>query len=725
MTKIILLLVTTFSISIAFSQNTFKAYLKDDETKELLIGATAYVFGTSNGSTANEEGLVVVNNITDGKNILVFRYVGYKEKTDILYFPLAVADIQTIYLQREAGELEEVVVSATRSSRTIDDIPTRVETISAGELDEKASMQPANVKMVLTESTGIQTQQTSATSGNASIRIQGLDGKYTQLLKDGFPLYSGFSGGLSIMQIPPLDLKRVEVIKGASSTLYGGGAISGLINFVTKVQAEKKELSFLVNASHTKALDINGYYSQKFNKTGITLFASQNTQMAYDANKDILSDLPQFTRYNFNPRIFYYINKASSLSFGINSSFEKRLGGDMKLINDQADTAHSYFEKNLTNRVSTQLKFEKIFVNKSILTFKNSVGYFNRSLQKSDYVFSGKQISSFSELTYLLEKNKSEWIFGSNLWTDNFRQTNAIPYPLDNNLMIGGIFLQNNFKANEKLIIETGIRSDGTNQNAFFILPRISAMYKITNKLTTRIGGGLGYKTPTIFSEDAEEKGFRNIQPIDLQKIKPENSIGGNFDINYKIILFNKISFSINQMFFYTQVNSPLILSNSVLPNGNYEFINANGYLDSRGFETNVKLRYEEISFYCGYTFIDAIRHYDQTKTINPLTAKHRIYMTVMYEIEDKLRIGYELFYTGQQQLSNEQKRPDYWIMGISAEYSFKHFSLFVNAENFTDTRQTKYETIYTGTLQSPQFKEIWAPTDGFMFNGGFKINVW
>src|SRR5258708_27431656 len=106
--------------------------------------------------------------------------------------------------------------------------------------------------MLLTESTGIQTQQTSATSASASIRIQGLDGKYTQMLKDGFPLYSGFASGLSILQIPPLDLKRVEVIKGSPPTFYGGGAFPGLINFVTKDPSNKRELSLLVNGKDRK-----------------------------------------------------------------------------------------------------------------------------------------------------------------------------------------------------------------------------------------------------------------------------------------------------------------------------------------------------------------------------------------------------------------------------------------------------------------------------------------
>ena len=194
----------------------------------------------------------------------------------------------------------------------------------------------------------------------------------------------------------------------------------------------------------------------------------------------------------------------------------------MKLINNKADSTHSYYERNITNRVSTQLRFEKTFTNKSVFTFKNSIGYFDRSIKKTDYIFAGKQISSFSELSYLVTKNKSEWVFGGNVWTDNFQQTNTTLYPLDNNLIIGGAFFQNKFKANEKLIIETGIRADGTNQNSFFVLPRISAMYKMTNKITTRIGGGLGYKSPTIFSENAEEKGFKNIQPLNFQKIKSE-----------------------------------------------------------------------------------------------------------------------------------------------------------------------------------------------------------
>ncbi|MFX6949377.1 TonB-dependent receptor, partial [Acinetobacter baumannii] len=110
-----------------------------------------------------------------------------------------------------------------------------------------------------------------------------------------------------------------------------------------------------------------------------------------------------------------------------------------------------------------------------------------------------------------------------NLWTDNFKQTNTSVFPLNSDLIVSGAFVQNNFKASDKLILESGLRTDVTSQKDFFLLPRISLLYKITPKLSSRIGGGLGYKTPTIFSEEAEEKGFRNIQPLDLNKVKSEN----------------------------------------------------------------------------------------------------------------------------------------------------------------------------------------------------------
>ncbi len=707
---------------LATAQNTFKANIIDEKTKEPLFGVSVILEGTQNGSTSDEKGFVELRNIPNGKQTIRFQSVSYGKKEKSFTFPqLKTAEI---YLEPSAEKLEEVIVVATtRSSRNIKNIPTRIETISGEELDEKSSMQPGNIKMLLTESTGIQTQQTSQVSASASIRIQGLDGKYTQLLQDGFPLYSGFAGGLSILQIPPLNLKRAEVIKGSTSTLYGGGAIAGLINLITKEPADKRELSFLANINQTQALDLSGFYAEKYKKTGLTIFTSGNFQKAYDTNDDGFSDIPKFDRFTINPKFFYYPNDKTTFSFGVNAGFEKRTGGDMLVIDNKADATHSFFETNNSNRYSTQAKFEKTFDNKNILTIKNSIGYFNRQILRPTYNFEGQQISTFSEANYLIPNEKSEWILGTSFVSDNFKQTNSVTNKLDYFNSSFGVFAQNNLKVSDEFIVESGLRLDISDKSNVFVLPRLSLLYKINEHLTSRVGGGLGYKNPTIFSEDAEEKGFQNINPLNFSKISPEKSYGLNADINYKTTIFDEVSLSFNQLFFYTSINNPILL-NQVSATNNFAFSNANGNIESKGFETNLKLRFEDISSYIGYTYIDANRNLNSISTVNPLTAKHRLNANIMYEWEEKLRIGYEVFYVGQQYLTNTEKVRDYWIMGISGEYKFEHFSLFANLENFLDSRQSRYENMYSGTIQNPQFREVYTPTDGFIFNGGLKIRL-
>ncbi len=711
-----------FTYQAVMAQNNLKATIKDDKTNEPLIGITVFLKGTQNGSTSDEKGFAELKNIPTGKKTIIFQSVGYQKKELDISFPQN--DTIAILLEKFTSELDEVeIVSTTRSSRNIKNIPTRIETISGDELNEKAVMQPSNIKLLLTESTGIQTQQTSQVSANASIRIQGLDGKYTQLLQDGFPLYSGFAGGLSILQIPPLNLKRAEVIKGSTSTLYGGGAIAGLINLITKEPTNKREVSFLTNINQTSALDLSGFYSRGYKKTGLTIFASGNFQKAYDANNDGFSDIPKFERYTINPKFFYYHNSKTTFSIGLNAGFEKRTGGDMQVINTKTNATHTFFETNTTNRFSTQTKFEKTFTNKNILKLKNSIGYFNRKIENAAYNFEGKQVATFSEANYLIPNEKSEWNLGANLVSDNFKQAKLGANKLDYSNAVFGFFAQNNLKCSENIIVESGIRFDFSNRNKVFVLPRLSLLYKINEKLTSRFGGGLGYKTPTIFSEETEEIAFQNLMPLDFSKIDAEKSFGLNADINYKTTIFDNIILSFNQMFFYTKINNPIILNQ--ISGNNYSFINANGNIDTKGFETNFKLRYDDIALYLGYTYIDANRNFNGNSTINPLTSKHRLYTSLMYELENKLKIAYELFYTGKQRLTIGENVRDYWVMGISGEYKLnKHISAFANFENFLDKRQSRWETLYSGTIQNPQFREVYTPTDGIIINGGFKINL-
>lgn len=730
--------------TVATAQHTFVARIVAGDTKQPLPGATGQLRTLNKGVAADASGVITLINIPTGEYELVVRFLGYREWERDLDFSRPNADTLTIELEPDAEELGEITVSTTRSSRTIGDIPTRIEVISAGELDEKTSMQPSSIRLLLTESTGIQTQQTSAASANATIRIQGLDGKYTQLLQDGFPLYSGFAAGLSIVQIPPLNLKRVEVVKGSASTLYGGGAIAGLINLITREPTDTPKLSLLANVAQVGTLDLSGFYAQKRGKFGLTVYASRNTQAQYDVNADGFSDLPQYQRYTFSPRFFYYANPATTVSFGVNASTENRVGGDMQVIGGQADNLHTYAERNRTGRVSTQFRFDKTLANRAVLTLKNSVGYFARvltrpdgltatpSVARPDYRFGGQQLASFSEISYLRPGAQFEWVMGGNVWTDQFRQdapTNqavgvAVPPVLDYSLTTVGAFGQANWKPTDRLVLEAGLRTDYISRGSVLVLPRASVLYKWSPAVTTRIGGGLGYKAPTPFTEEAEEQGFQGIGPVSQANTRTETSVGGNVDLNYRTRLFDDaIGLSFNQLFFYTRLNDPLVLRQPT-SGGLYSFYSAAGYLDSKGFETNLKLTYGELAFYVGYTYTDARTHYDGLTLTNPLTARSRLYSTLMYDLEDKWRIGYEVFYLGRQTLRNGAVKPDYWIMGISVERKWERFSLFVNTENLLDVRQSRYEPTYTGSAQNPQFGDIWAPTDGFILNGGLKLNL-
>lgn len=718
---LILTLVSVLSILDGNSQNTFITFIKDSSTEEPLVGATVVLRGTNNGSMSDTTGLVELNDIPDGRQILVFSYVGYRQRVDTLIFPQRSSETQIILMESSSEEMEEVVISSARSSRTIGNIPTRAEFIAGEELDEKGNMKPGDIRMMLNESTGIQTQQTSATSYNSSIRIQGLDGKYTQILKDGMPLYSGFSGGLSLLQIVPLDLRQVEVIKGAASTLYGGGAIAGLVNLISKIPAEERELSLLLNGTSALGLDASGFYSQRFEKIGATVFVSYNQGTPYDPSDVGFTAIPEFQRITINPKLFFYWSKNTTINLGLNSTLEDRTGGDIKFIEGKGDSSHTYFEENKTKRLSTQLSINHKFNDKSTLAVKNSISYYDRGITTSESHFSGIQYSSFSEVNYSHRNEKSEWTGGLNLWTDKFSEneidsTPAVDY---NHTTIGG-FLQSTWSATKKFSLETGFRGDYLKEYGFFALPRVSMLLKVNNNFSARLGGGFGYKIPTVFTEDAERIQFRNVLPIDEMHTRAEKSIGGNFDINYKTSLASKIIITINTLLFYTQVNNPLILEPRL--NGTYEFIQPIGVIDTRGLETNIKLTYNNFNLFIGYTLADVKQRYNGRISKYPLVAKHRLNNVLMYEIEDRLKIGLEAYYTGQQLLNDGARGKSYWITGLMIEKLWEKFSLFINFENFSDTRQTKFDSIYTGTLGEPVFRDIYAPLEGFVINGGFKL---
>lgn len=724
MHKLFVLLIAICTFYKASAQNSITIIVKDSVTLEALDGVS--LVAGNHAALTNKKGVAQLQNIPDGLQQISYSFTGYETKTESLIFPPINGDtIEILLVMMDAG-LDEIIVQSTRTSRTISNSPTRVEIIDGEELDEKNNMRPANVSMLLHESTGIQVQQTSATSANASIRVQGLDGRYTQLLKDGFANYGNFASGLSILEIPPLDLQQVEVIKGPASTLYGGGAIAGVVNFISKTPKEAFEGNFILNQSNIGQTNLGAFLGQKKGKFGYTLLGSLNLQKEYDVDMDDFSELPKSKNFTINPRMFFYINPSLTISAGNSFTKGNITGGDMQVIKGRADSLHTYYEKNNTSRNTTYLEAEKIFPGKNTLKLKQSITLFNRSVEIPGYEFSGKNTNSFTDLSFLMHRQKHTIITGLNLIADQFRQENINTQNAQS--FTTGVYVQDNWDITNDIKLEGGLRIDyakyqnnNFDKSQLFILPRISALIKIVHPVTMRLSIGQGYKIPTIFTEQTETIQYKNVLP--LSNLEAEKSTGGTIDINYRTNLSAGLSFSINQMFFYTHIRKPQFLQTD--NEGNLFFVNASKPVFSKGFETNLKFIYQEhLKLFIGYTYTNAQATYLERNRFLPLLPRNKLNLILMYEKEDNFKLGFEAYFTDRQYLFSGDQTPSFWEFGFMAQKSFGIFSLFLNFENFTDQRQSRYKTVANGTHNNPFFDEIWNHTEGRVINGGLKIKL-
>ncbi|NJN32947.1 MAG: TonB-dependent receptor [Saprospiraceae bacterium] len=395
---------------------------------------------------------------------------------------------------------------------------------------------------------------------------------------------------------------------------------------------------------------------------------------------------------------------------------------------NEVSSAHFYREENDINRLTTQVKFEHKFGEGKKIEFRNSFNFFNRELlvtpsfSLGKFRFAGDQVSSFLEIAFSHQKNKNVLIAGLNFYSDDFKENvlmNATPR--EENYKTVGAFANYVFDLGEKISVESGLRTDYVVDEKLYVLPRISALFKWTEKLTTRIGGGLGYRNASMFNQEAEILGYRNVSAVDRNATKGEESYGGNFDLGYKTPLGDNFFLIFNQMFFYTQLKNPLVLEDKVF---SFVFENANGITRSYGAETFFKLGFYNFVCFVGYTYTNAQNRFNGRETVLPLTPQHSIKGDVLYALPNKWRIGFDYEFKSGQTLSNGKITPSYWTTGAIVEYTHHIFTFFGNIENFSDVRQTNFGNLNSPPFNTPQLTEIWAPLDGFVFNAGLKIRL-
>jgi len=701
------------------AQQRTTLHLINDETHRPIPGVTIRISPSNKMLAADSLGNAVLPDLPPGNYTLQYTAVGFREKEATLSLPVA-GGILTVALDPEIETMQDVVISSTRTNELLKNSPITVQVIDREDIDEGTGQSPANIRELLTELSGTQVQTTSAVSGNATIRLQGLDGRYTQLLKDGFPLYGGFSGSLSILQVPPLDLHQVEVIKGAGSALYGGDAIAGIINLISRNPDTVAHADAILNQTNKGGTDLGAFYSQRGKRMGITVMGTASRQTPTDVNNDGFTDMAKVRQGTIAPTFFWYPDDSTTIRLGVNVSAEDRIGGDLEAVRHGSDNVHPFLQQNHTDRDYYELTLIHKSSGRQTISLKNSVGYFYRSILETtgdadssepliNTGFSGAEVSSFTEGSYSLVSGAHTFVTGADLITDQFRPT-APHQDLGYTHTTVGVFAQDDWRLCRKFTFEAGARGDVV--HTLYFLPRLALLYKPLQSLSFRLGGGMAYKLPTVFNASDEEEAYEQVYPI-APSVQAERSASANLAAAYKGTIGDDLFFTADENLYYTRLDHALIPQADSLLRGWLYYINAPGAVTSYGSETNVRLTQDDLTLQIGYTYTQARQEYLPGHPQLPLTPHSRVSASLVYEAEPKWKAGIEGFYTSVQTLDNGAAGRDFRTFDLIVQRGWGHWALLLNVENLTDIRQSRFGPLFTGTFRDPVFNEIYAPLEG------------
>jgi outer membrane receptor for ferrienterochelin and colicins len=712
--KIIFILLLFLFPVFTFAQHAVVITVSDTITSEKIFGAVIVKDGKGIGTT-DENGKCTIH--LDSAATVSIHYTGYFIKTIYLNRNSSAVEVR---LLSKSPETETVTVTSTRSNSRIDDTPTKTEVLGQDDMDEENGIKPGNVSSLLGDLSSIQMQTTSAVSGQTTVRIQGLDGRYTQILRDGLPVYDGFAGGFGFLQLPPLDLKQIELIKGPASTLYGGGAISGLINFVSRTPTDSATHSLTLNGSTLHEANLNFWSSnQVAPKFGYTFLGAANYGQAIDVNKDGFTDVPWLNSAILHPRFFYTPDKNHSFILGFDAALEQRQGGDDTVLKFHADTLHRYFENNNVKRITTELFYHAQLHDSTFFDVKGSSTIYERQIKTENGEFNGIQSVNYLEISWFRPHRKYDLVYGINFLLSRFDQQSPVrSEAIRINQHTNGIFLQHTWRPAKHFTMESGLRGDLIRNDAgynSFLLPRVALLWKWNDLAGMRMCGGLGYKAINPLTLMPDEHYLPGVSFYSTRQIRNEQSKGGTIDIYYRRKVSSNYSLYLNQSFFITEVNHPV--SGIITGTNDVIFHNEIKPLQAYGFDSYVRLSGEELELYLGYTWTNALRTYDEAHPHIPVTPTQRISTVALYEMENGLRIGIESSWIGKQYREDGSATPSYLIMAAMINYNWKNFSFVLNGENLLNILQSKTETLYTRPISSPSFNELWAPVDGRNIN--------
>ncbi|MBS2213896.1 TonB-dependent receptor [Carboxylicivirga mesophila] len=581
--------------------------------------AVIVINNTSMGAVANASGEFELNELPIGQFTIKAQSMGYKPAEQTIILKAGKTETLEFVLEEDVFGLEQVVVTASRNEQSRKTASNIVNRLSAESISK---VQPIVVSDALSYVPGLRTETNCQNCGMVQVRMNGLEGHYSQILINSRPIFSGLVSVYGLELIPTAMIDRVEVTRGGGSALYGSNAIAGSINIITREPIKNSYAAELQTAAIGIGLngaDASPETAAKFDvsvvsdnkKTGMALFGSLREREPFDANGDDFSELMQLKNLSVGTRLFHrpsYRSKVVIDFFRIN---EERRGGN---------AFNSLFhEADLTEGV--QHKINSGAINYDYFLGQNShlsVFASAQDVARSSYYGADQSLSDYGQtdgFTYSIgsqiasDFGKNTLLAGVEVLGDELKDQ-KLGYPDyeqpiydDTNTFIGFEHAPNTTVANQdKLIygvfaqyerqisavkLSAGLRYDyynitdnvhGTGDcSGKVISPRVNLLWDILPNLQARTSYSQGYRAPQIFDEDLHISASATRQVIhknadDLQE-ETSHSYMASLDFNQKSGAFN---ISLLAEGFYTYLDNAFVPIPSEVVDGTVTYLRTN-----------------------------------------------------------------------------------------------------------------------------------------------------
>ena len=652
-----------------------------------------------------------------GRHAVVATRIGFAPETVLVTVGAEVRtdDFVLVEMETLAAELQEVVVTSTRTGRRVEDEPVRVEVLAREEIEEKLLMTPGDITMMLNETSGLRVQTTSPSLGGAGVRVQGLRGRYTQLLSDGLPLYGGQTGSLGLLQVPPMDLGQVEVIKGAASALYGASALGGVINLISRRATRAREV--LVNQTSRGGTDLVAYVADSSGGGwAYSALAGAHRQRVPDVDGDGWADIAGYERGVLRPRVFWTDTRGTTVFLTAGATIEDRDGGT---IEGAAAPDGAPFPEGLRTRRYDAGGVVRVLRGTSLLSARASATTQDHAHRFGPVRERDRHRTLFAEASWTRSADRHTTVVGAAVQHDRYDATDVPGF--DYRFTIPGLFAQLEYAPAEWLAMSGSARLDAHSEYGVAWSPRLSALLR-GGEWTVRLSAGGGFFGPTPFTEETEVVGLRRVVPLD--GLREERAWGGSIDVGRLVG-----PLELNATLFGSEIQRPI--ATREVPDDRLALVNAAGPTRTVGGELLARLESEPFAVTASYALVRSTELDVESgaRRAVPLTARHSASLVAVAEAHETGRVGLELYFTGPQELEDNPYRdrsPAYVVLGLLAERRLGRVRLFVNGENLLGVRQTEYDPLplpargRAGRWTS----DVWGPLEGRTVNGGVRLEL-